>query len=114
MGAVEVSLLSDEAVERLTGHPPAFPEEERRYRRQAHPLSRVVMVDGPTAGMEYVVIPDSELEGLPESEASDAAPEAGNRKKAIVTRLLRLAPLRTRPVLRGGRRTGRPLRHGRK
>ena len=86
MGTVEVSLLSDEAVERLTGHPPAFPEEERRYVVEAiRFVSRVVMVDGPTAGMEYVVIPDSELEGFPESEASDAAPEAGNRKKAIVT-----------------------------
>jgi cytidyltransferase-like protein len=86
MGAVEVSLLSDEAVERLTGHPPAFSEDERRYVVEAiRFVSRVVTVDGPTAGMEYVVIPDSELQGLPESEASDAAPEAGNRKKAIVT-----------------------------
>ncbi|MBT8461361.1 MAG: adenylyltransferase/cytidyltransferase family protein [Gemmatimonadetes bacterium] len=86
LGAVEVSLLSDEAVERLTGSPPAFLEEERRYVVEAiRFVSGVNLVEEPTTGVEYVVIPDSELAGFPESEAGDVTPEAGNRKKAIVT-----------------------------
>lgn len=86
LGAVEVSLLSDEAVERLTGSPPAFLEEERRYVVEAiRFVSGVNLVDEPATGVEYVVIPDAELAGFPESEASDAAPEAESGKKAIVT-----------------------------
>jgi cytidyltransferase-like protein len=86
LGAVEVSLLSDDAVARITGSPPAFPEDERRYVVEAiRFVSRVIMVEGPTAGVDYVVVPDSELEGFPDPGVEDGALEPGGRKKAIVT-----------------------------
>jgi cytidyltransferase-like protein len=86
LGAVDVSLLSDEAVERIRGSPPAFPEDERRYILEAvRFVSGVTLVEGPAAGAEYVVIPDSELEGFPDPVSSHAIPESGGRKRAIVT-----------------------------
>ncbi len=86
LGAVDVSLLSDEAVERITGSPAAFPEDERQYVVEAiRFVSGVTVVEGPTAGVEYVVIPDSELDGFPDPVTSDAIPEPGGRKRAIVT-----------------------------
>lgn len=86
LGAVEVSLLSDEAVERITGRPAAFPEDERRYIVEAvRFVSHVTLVEGPTAGCEYLVIPERDLEGFPEPEAEDSTLESGGRKRAIVT-----------------------------
>jgi cytidyltransferase-like protein len=86
LGAVEVSLLSDDAIARITGSPPAFPEDERRYVVEAiRFVSRAIMVEGPTAGVDYVVVPDSELVGFPEPAVADGTLEPGGRKKAIVT-----------------------------
>ena len=86
LGTVEVSLLSDEAVGRITGRPPAFPEDERRYIVEAvRFVSHVTLVEGPTAGSEYVIIPERELEGFPEPDAEDATLASGGRKRAIVT-----------------------------
>ncbi len=88
LGAVEVSLLSDEAVEKITGTPPAFPEDERRYIVEAiRFVTRVTVVEGPTASLEYVVIPDAELESIPDVAGADAREpsDSGGRKKALVT-----------------------------
>ena len=86
LGAVDVSLLSDEAVQRITGSPPAFPEDERQYVIEAiRFVSGVTVVAGPAEGVDYVVIPDSELDGFPDPVTPDATSHPGGRKKAIVT-----------------------------
>lgn len=48
LGPLTVLLLSDKAVEGRTGHPPRFPEEERRYLLKAvRWVNDLIMVDGP-------------------------------------------------------------------
>ncbi|MDP2471351.1 MAG: adenylyltransferase/cytidyltransferase family protein [Candidatus Palauibacterales bacterium] len=86
LGAVDVSLLSDEAVARITGSPPAFPEDERRYVLEAiRFVSSVRLVEGPTAGLEYLTVPDSDLTGFPGPEGEEMPAGSGGRRKAIVT-----------------------------
>jgi cytidyltransferase-like protein len=85
-GAVHVSLLSDRAIERSDGRPAAFPEQERRYLAQAvRFVSRVTVVDGPAAGVDYVTIPDPDLEGFPDPIGVAPPEDDRPRKKVIVT-----------------------------
>lgn len=86
LGAVQVSMLSDEAVERFTGDAPAFPEEERRYVLEAiRFVSGVSVVEGPAAGVDYLSVPDADLAGFPEPRDTTPDSGSGRRRKAIVT-----------------------------
>jgi cytidyltransferase-like protein len=119
LGSVGVLLLSDSAVEKVTGQRSAFPQEERRYLLEANRyVARVAVVDGAdeldalparhvtgpsiwavreaeatpakrtfcdSAGLEFVVIRDAELEGFPEPAPGEPSLGPERRGKAIVT-----------------------------